>query len=450
METARSQLNRPLITTRQLLYFFMPLAVSNALITVSHSLYNAGIARLSQPELYLAAFAVAKSMYQMIQFPSVTFRQGIAGLSLDSHSYVTARRFYTIILGVELLAFALLAFTPISYYLFTVVMGNSPEVARQAAISLRYFCVLPLVFSIRDFYGSVAIRLQHTYILFVGTIARVAFSVAIILVITKIHVSWDYLIPGFFFLFTGMIEAAAVFIGTKTRLNGYLARLDQMPSAGKNRKKLTYTDVATFAIPMFVMAFIQSLSGTFINGGLARTVSPELAIASFAVAWTLVMSIDTASGLFHQVILGFMEDDYSNRVQIMVFGVCVAVVLMALVAVLGFTPLGFWLMNTVIGASPQLSRMGVAVIRMSVVLPAMGVIRQYYWGIAMMQRKTIWLTIGSAIQVSAMILVIILLTLLGTFPSNPAVIGAVAVTGGTVFECVYLWIQKRISFKHAS
>lgn len=448
MEKASGQSNQRFITTTQLVVFFLPLAVSSALITASHSLYNAGIARLSQPEMYLAAFAVAKSLYQMIQFPTITSRQCIAGLSMDSHSFLTTRRFFTIIIGLVVLILGVIAFTPISTYIFTTIMGNSPLVTRQATISLRCFFVLPMIFVIRDSYGAVAIRLRQTYILSIGTISRVALAIIIILIITRINVAWDYLIPGVFFLLTGMIETATVFIGTKLGLKGYLKRLDQLPSTSKSQKKLTYIGVSTFALPVLMMAFIQSLTGTFINSGLARTMSPEQAIAAFAVAWTLVLSIDTSSRMFHQVILSFMKDDYSNRAKIRNFGIYVAIVLATLLAVMGFTPLGFWLMNSAIGTSEQLSQMGVTVIRICVALPVMGVFRQYYWGVAMKEHKTFWLTIGSAIQAVTMIFIMILLTMVGTFSSNPAVIGAIAIIGGTVFECIYLWAQRNKSFKY--
>ena len=180
--------------------------------------------------------------------------------------------------------------------------------------------------------------------------------------------------------------------------------------------------------------YTESWAATFINGGLARTVSPELAISVFAVAWTLVQFIDSASSMFHQIILNFMEDDYSNRANIRKFGVYVAAVLTALIAVLGYTPVGFWLMNTAIGTSVQLSQMGVTVIRICIVVPVMGVIRQYYWGIAMKERKTVWLTIGSGTQSVAMIFIIVLLTVTGAFPTNPALVGA----GLLLLEAQYL------------
>ena len=450
MNKPKDQLSRYSITTRQLLAFFVPLAVSTALITASHSLYNAGIARLSKPELYLAAFAVAKSLYQMVQFPTATSRQCIAGLSTDSQSFLAARKFYTIILGLVVLILAVIAFTPISNYIFTVIMGNTQQVARQATISLRCFFILPIIFVVRDSYGAVTIRLRQTYILSIGTIARVVLAIIIVLIIPRIHVTWDYLVPGFFFLLTGITEAATVFIGTKVRLKEYHIRLDQLPTPGKSTAQLGYREVMAYALPVFVMAFIQSLSGSFINSGLARTVSPEIAIATFAVAWTVVLSINTASRMFHQIILNFMEDDYSNRAKIRNFGIYVSLILAGLITVLGFTPVGFWLMNTAIGTSAQLSYMGVSVIRICVVLPFMSVLRQYYWGIAMKEHKTFWLTIGSAVQVITMVLMIIVLTMLRTFPENPAIVGAVAVIGGTGFECVYLWIQRRISLSHST
>ena len=443
MEDSSDRANQNIVITRQLLVFFIPLAVSSALITASHSLYNAGIARLSQPELYLAAFAVAKSLYQMIQFPTATSRQCIAGLTENRHSFLLARKFYTLILGLVVIILALIAFTPLSTFIFTTLMGTTWQVARQATISLRCFFVLPIIFVIRDSYGAAAIRLRQTYILSIGTIARVVLAIIIVLIIPHIDVSWDYLIPGLFFLLTGIIEAATVYIATKIQLKGYLKRLDQMNSIGTGTAQLNSIRVAAYALPIFVMAFIQSLGGTFINGGLARTVSPELSIAAFAVAWTLVQFIDSASGLFHQIVLNFMEDDYSNRANIREFGVYVAAVLTALIAILGFTRAGFWLMNTAIGTNIQLSQMGVTVIRICVVVPIMGVIRQYYWGIAMKEHKTVWLTISSATQSVAMISIIVFLIIIGAFPANPALVGAAAIIGGTIVECVCLWILRR-------
>ena len=154
--------------------------------------------------------------------------------------------------------------------------------------------------------------------------------------------------------------------------------------------------------------------------------------------------------MFHQVIFNFMQDDYSNRAKIRNFGIYVAVALTVLIVILGFTPLGFWLMNTAIGASAQLSQMGVVVIRICVVLPVMNVFRQYYWGIAMKEHKTFWLTIGKVIQVVTMIAIIIILTMLGDLIPNPAAVGAIAIAGSTVFECIYLVTQRRISLKYTT
>ena len=80
----------------------------------------------------------------------------------------------------------------------------------------------------------------------------------------------------------------------------------------------------------------------------------------------------------------------------------------------------------------------------------MGMIRQYYWGIAMKEHKTVWLTVGSATQTVAMILIIVLLIIIGAFPNDPALVGAVAIIGGTIFECISLWIQRRIGLVYST
>ena len=54
--------------------FYLPLAATAFIIIITHSFFNAGLARLPNPEVLIAAFAVAKSLMHVFQSPVMMIR----------------------------------------------------------------------------------------------------------------------------------------------------------------------------------------------------------------------------------------------------------------------------------------------------------------------------------------------------------------------------------------
>lgn len=79
-------------TLREQFTFFFPLALTQFLITASHTVINAGLARLPDPEVSLAAYAVAKSVMQLAQNPSMMVRQLTVSLATNRHAYMLVKR----------------------------------------------------------------------------------------------------------------------------------------------------------------------------------------------------------------------------------------------------------------------------------------------------------------------------------------------------------------------
>ena len=151
----------------------------------SHALMNAGIARLSKPELYLAAFALAKSLYQVLQAPTMIVRQCISGLTRDCQSYLVSRRVFTWVVLAVTGVFLIVCYSPIGLFIFERLMGNPRELSYAALLMMRVIMWLQFAWLMRDGYGPVAIRLRETYILPTATFVRTVFTMLCVFILFR-------------------------------------------------------------------------------------------------------------------------------------------------------------------------------------------------------------------------------------------------------------------------
>lgn len=418
--------------------FFIPLAMTSFLILLSHALMNAGIARLSKPELYLAAFALAKSLYQVLQAPTMIVRQCISGLTRDCQSYLVSRRVFTWVVLAVTGVFLIVCYSPIGLFIFERLMGNPRELSYAALLMMRVIMWLQFAWLMRDGYGPVAIRLRETYILPTATFVRTVFTMLCVFILFRCSFAHDVLLPGIIFTLTGFIEGITVLAMVKFRIRDYLARLDFLPRAEETVRTLTARQVVVFSFPVLIMSLLRSFSDPVINTGLAHTAAPELALAAYAVGWSVVLCVLDTSGMLHQVVLGFMDAQYRNRIRILQFSGILAAIQIAALAVMVFTPLGAFILRDLLGSGEALTRMALGVMAVALPLPLVVNLREYYWGVAMLERKTRWMSTGKIVQLVSLSAGVLLLVLPGGSLSNPALIAPLALAVSMLAEALTL------------
>lgn len=104
-----------------------------------------------------------------------------------------------------------------------------------------------------------------------------------------------------------------------------------------------------FFIPMGISVLLINLSHVIINGTLARSSNPEIILAGYALAMSLLVVTEKPAVLFRQTCSALVRDRTSFRavrsVSFYVFGA--ALVFGGLVA---YTPLGHWIFGWAYGA----------------------------------------------------------------------------------------------------
>ncbi|MBV1758644.1 MAG: hypothetical protein KMY55_12495 [Dethiosulfatibacter sp.] len=421
--------------------------MTQAIIALTHSLFNAALARFPSPEVLISAFAVAKSILQMIQYPVSMIKHTVTALTTDAKSYYKVRRFIAIVgIGIVVMFFVF-AFTGLSRWVMKTLIGVEGQVLEEAVVMLRILVLFPLFVTVRDFYQGVAIKLRMTPVVTMASLMRVIFvGIMVFLADFFSYMPGSYYAPGIF--------AIALFVeATTVTIIIHKGKLDipeaierqgkRLRDLGDVHRELNNRFILMFFLPLTVTALLRTLATPIINAGLARTVNPEIGLSAFAVGWSVGFLAVAPLMMFHQVPLNFLKenDTPENYQSIKKFAAIVGGTMSLAIGITSFTPLGNFVFQTIIGTDELISKMAIDVLRIMTLLPIFFVIRQYLWGLFLKRQSTKQISIGKMVNLVSLIFAV----LMGTYvnPENPAIIGAYAMVIAEMVECIFLFIVKR-------
>ena len=105
-------------------------------MSVSHSVINAGLARLENAVVTLAGFSVAMVLHLFVASPSYQNHTITIAMVRGSKSLRSVALFVLIIATWVSILLALLAFSPVGTFILDKVLGTAPEVAQSAREAL--------------------------------------------------------------------------------------------------------------------------------------------------------------------------------------------------------------------------------------------------------------------------------------------------------------------------
>ncbi|MBI3979788.1 MAG: hypothetical protein HY331_16555 [Chloroflexi bacterium] len=149
------------LTYGRLVAFHWPLAATSAMRVLIQPIIAAGLARMADPQMTLAAWPVALGTVMLLNSFTMSIQELTIALVKDEASGRSVRRFTRTIglaLGVILTA---VAFTPLVDLFLTHIMGVGPAVHDYAAAAIRWLVVLPtLMAHLSLFRGLMTVRWQ--------------------------------------------------------------------------------------------------------------------------------------------------------------------------------------------------------------------------------------------------------------------------------------------------
>ncbi len=206
--------------------------------------------------------------------------------------------------------------------------------------------------------------------------------------------------------------------------------------------KLKWSELFAFFIPLGISATLVSFSHLIINSTLARSAHPEIMIAAYSVAMSMLVFTERPVGLMRQTCSALVRDrlSFKSMAQICAY-LLIAILIFGIV--MSFTPLGKLVFQYIFGVEADLLESTLNVYRVLVFVSLFSGIRCLYQGIIITNMKTKWLTIGMVIRLGGMYL--LSLYYIHTNQVNSAQVGAIIFLTGMVIEaCVSVWEGRSI------
>ncbi len=421
-----------------LIRFYLPLTLTSILTLTTHSLFNAGLARLPSPEVYISAFAVAKSFMHVLESPIMMVRQTVSALVDDFQSYQRVRGFIIGLVGLIVLVFTFLVLSGTAKWIIRHAMGLSGETLAATNIILHVFIIFPVAAAVRNFLQGLLIKCQATPLLTAATVFRIVYVSILVVSVPRLSFIHPGILAGLLFLTAISIELVFLFVGARFVI-GHFGQWFMVNNVGakQGQSEVTSATIMRFFVPLIVTAFIKTLAMPIINMGLARTERPELALATYAVAWGLGMIVVSPLMMFHQVPLNFIDEGDPHTLWIVRrFAIFLGLGLSGAFLLLSFTNLGYTILTSVIGASEQMGILAMDVLKLMALLPLLMVSREFYWGLLMKRRMTKHLGAGKMVNVVTLTITILTVAIVG--PSNPAITGIIGMIVAELCEVLYL------------
>lgn len=424
---------------RRLLAFFLPLAATPFLISSTHNIINAALARLPSPELTLAVFSVVKSFSNAIKAPALMSGQITTAMADSRQSYGLTNRFVWTLAGFFFAVLVLLGYTPLGGMFLREVMG----LTEPAAISLGYQAMritafLPLVEVLRDSNRGILIARQRT-----GFVSGATFTRLVVIIGFIVWMVTSRLLPGIqvaALTWAGGIgvEGLIVFGSLFLLFGSPMRAAEGVPS--RTHRALTVRYVLRFFVPLAVMMVVRGALQPVVQAGIARGAeSATRALAVYGVTWALVLNVVAPLQLLHNTSLVYAPSrDHPSWRRVFWFCIATGGVMTGVLLLLGLTPLGYVVFERILGVSREIATDASQAVLAFSLLPLFWGARESYWGVMMRRHRTRGIGIGKLANIAAVVLAMVVLFVLvrDVVAIPPSVAGALSLSFGELVETV--------------
>ncbi|GIP38025.1 hypothetical protein J31TS4_13050 [Paenibacillus sp. J31TS4] len=216
------------------------------------------------------------------------------------------------------------------------------------------------------------------------------------------------------------------------------------------RRQVPLSKLFAFFLPLGFSASLVTISHVIINSTLARAAHPEIVIATYSIAISLMSITEKPGVLLRQTCSALVRDHVSFRALAQIAFYVFSCILAAGLLV-AYTGLGPWLFRSVFGVEERLLQETVGVYRILMFVTIFSGIRCLYHGIIIFNKRTAWMTIGMIIRLAGMYA--LAQYFIRTDQINSGNVGAYIFLTGMVIEClIAVWeghslLKKRIPKK---
>lgn len=399
----------------------------------------AGLVRLANPEASLAAYSVAEALAILIEAPIIMILHASTALARSRHSFqLLTRLMWAMSIGLTALH-ALIAFTPLSPWLFGDVLDQPPDVVAAVGPAFQAMLLWTWAIAYRRLYQGLLIWQRKSRWVSYAAYSRLA-SLAITVVLGVTFAMPGSLVAGLALDISVVVEAIVVGLFARRLLQQHDPWADAETASPDPGLPVTMGALWRFYVPLAMAPVLVWIGRPLLNKGVANAPLAELSLAAWPVAWTTVALIANATRMIQQMVISLLRDSQSYAV-LRRFTWLVGGTASALLALASVTPLAPLYLERVIGLSGPLATTVLPALQVSVLYPFIVSLQQQYQGLLIREGQTKTINLAAVFGTGAM--VASLYASIGVLPWTGVLQAAMAMQLGMIVELTVLYRATR-------
>jgi Na+-driven multidrug efflux pump len=423
------------LSTKKILWFFIPLGLSASLVTFSHMIINGTLTRGENAEIIIASYVIAMSLFGITERLGVLLRNACSALVRDKVSFKVMATVAAYVLTGLMMVAGILAYTPVGKWIFSTFFGADSEMTAQIVDVYQILIIVTFFSAIRCLFQGVIILNRQTKWLTIGMVVRLI--VMYILSVVFINTGNINAKTGAYIFLAGMvIECLVSFIEGRTLVK-------KMVKDDVNHKITKKSQIFSFYNPLILSSLIIVMVGPIINAFLGKTHEIELAIASYAIALSITQLFLSFFSYTHQIVLTFYKE-HPQKVQ--KFTLLMGFIPTGILALFCYSPLGAFFIEHLLGANERLVIASLDSLKVFILMTLVFPFIDFCNGLLMVRKRTKVMVLSQSTNLIFTFLVLVITSSL--FPYWNGKIGALAQSIGMLTElCVLFFIIYKMEKK---
>lgn len=374
------------LTMLQYWRFYWPLALTGLAMVLAVQFQNAALARYPEAVTELAIFALGYSTFGFFR-ASLSFIAQLSNVFARSAAGTRrCQRFVVFVSVVILIPMVMLGHSAIGADLLARLYGIDADLTASVQEYLVYLAPIILLGAQRFFYTGLLVQARLTGWV---TLLNVFF---LSVVITGLMVGFSL---GF--------RPVHVLVGSEgiaiaLQLLGALwvkRRYYTLPDTPEH-EALSYRELTGFYIPVSMTGVMFALSRPVLYAFVLRLPNGILAIAAMRVAFDFSMLFQQAANQFRHFFVTFGLDDLPGKRRFMA---AIGAAITAIMLIFALTPLSDYIWRDLMRIPDDVRVLAVEVILIMCFMPGVIIVRNYFHGRLMVERRTSGMAVGSILRV---------------------------------------------------
>lgn len=380
------------LVTKDILKLWLPLASTWLLMAVEGPFLSAIVARMSDPELNLAAFGIAFSLALLFEAPVIMLMAAAAKLVRGLSSYRVVLKFSLILCAVSTMAMLCLTMPSVMDIWSRKWFGFDErlhEILRSSMVSLL---VWPGMIGYRRFYQGVLIATRRNKRIVVGTFMRLGVMSACAFLTSRSNLLSGASVA------TLSLACGVVFEAIYARIAARSAIRELKSRQAEDGRSLSMSKVAKFYYPLALTSLIGLSIAPTLNFSMSWSAESLPSLTVLPVLNSLLFVFKAIPLSLQEVIITLLGDEEENMDILRKFCRGVGMVLFIVLGLISFTSLADLWLHQILGLKTALVHFARLPLQICVIIPAASMVLCWQRGVLIHRHLTLPVSHATAIE----------------------------------------------------